>query len=31
MEPKANSRLSCQVYVSDELSGMVVTLPESQY
>ena len=29
-EPKANSRLSCQVTVSDELNGLVVHLPEKQ-
>ena len=27
-EPKANSRLSCQITVSDELDGLVVHLPE---
>ena len=26
-EPKANSRLSCQITVSDELNGLVVHLP----
>jgi 2Fe-2S ferredoxin len=25
------SRLSCQVQVTDEMDGMVVRLPESQY
>ena len=29
-EPKANSRLSCQITVSDELNGLVVYLPEKQ-
>ena len=29
-EPKANSRLSCQIIVSDELNGLVVHLPEKQ-
>ena len=29
-EPKANSRLSCQITVSDELNGLVVHLPEKQ-
>jgi 2Fe-2S ferredoxin len=29
-EPQANSRLSCQVVLTDELDGMVVTLPERQ-
>jgi 2Fe-2S ferredoxin len=26
-----NSRLSCQIKVSDELDGLIVRLPESQY
>ena len=29
-EPKANSRLSCQITVSDELNGLVIHLPEKQ-
>ena len=29
-EPSANSRLSCQITVSDELNGLVVHLPEKQ-
>ena len=29
-EPKSNSRLSCQLMVSDELEGLVVNLPEKQ-
>ena len=29
-EPKDNSRLSCQIEVSDALDGLVVHLPESQ-
>ena len=29
-EPKTNSRLSCQIIVSDELDGLVVTTPEKQ-
>ena len=29
-EPKKNSRLSCQIIVSDELDGLVVTTPEKQ-
>ena len=29
-EPKTNSRLSCQLIVSDELDGLVVNLPEKQ-
>ena len=29
-EPKKNSRLSCQITVSDELEGLAVHLPEKQ-
>ena len=29
-EPKKNSRLSCQIMVSDELDGLIVYLPEKQ-
>ena len=29
-EPKKNSRLSCQIIVSDELDGLIVNLPEKQ-
>ena len=29
-EPKKNSRLSCQLMVSDQLDGIVVNLPEKQ-
>ena len=29
-EPKKNSRLSCQILVSDELDGLTVTTPEKQ-
>ena len=29
-EPKKNSRLSCQLIVSDELEGLVVTTPSKQ-
>ncbi len=29
-EPKKNSRLSCQILVSEELNGLVVTTPEKQ-
>ena len=29
-EPKKNSRLSCQLIVSDELDGLTVTTPEKQ-
>jgi 2Fe-2S ferredoxin len=31
VEPQDNSRLSCQVIVTEELDGMVVTLPTSQF
>ena len=30
VEPKKNSRLSCQISVSDEIDGLVVNLPEKQ-
>lgn len=30
-EPKDNSRLSCQIVISDDLNGLVVHLPESQF
>lgn len=30
-EAKPNSRLSCQIFASDELDGLVVRLPETQY
>ena len=29
-EPKKNSRLSCQIIVSEELDGLIVTTPEKQ-
>ena len=29
-EPKKNNRLSCQIIVSDELDGLVVTTPSKQ-
>ena len=29
-EPKKNSRLSCQIIVSDDLDGLEVTTPEKQ-
>ena len=31
LAPSANSRLSCQIVVTDELDGLVVKLPESQF
>ncbi len=30
-DPKENSRLSCQIMMKDELDGLVVHLPESQF
>ena len=30
LEPKKNSRLSCQLIVSNELDGLTVTTPEKQ-
>ena len=29
-EPKKNSRLSCQIILTDELDGLEVTTPEKQ-
>ena len=29
-EPKKNSRLSCQIIISDDLEGLTVTTPEKQ-
>ena len=29
-KPKKNSRLSCQIIVSDEINGLIVTTPEKQ-
>ena len=31
LEPRPNSRLSCQIIVIEALDGMVVNLPESQF
>lgn len=31
IDPKENSRLSCQVEITEELDGMVVHTPENQY
>lgn len=31
LEPNENSRLSCQITMTDELDGLVVTVPESQF
>ena len=29
-EPKQNSRLSCQILVSDEIDGLTITIPSQQ-
>mgnify|MGYP001485084763 FL=1 len=29
-EPKKNSRLSCQITITDDLEGLVVNMPEKQ-
>ena len=29
-KPEKNSRLSCQIVVSDEINGLIVTTPEKQ-
>ncbi|MBR9910368.1 MAG: 2Fe-2S iron-sulfur cluster binding domain-containing protein [Gammaproteobacteria bacterium] len=31
LEPRDNSRLSCQLVVTDDMEGFTVHLPESQY
>lgn len=31
VDPKDNSRLSCQIVVTEEMDGLTVHLPESQY
>lgn len=31
LEPQDNSRLSCQINITDEMDGLVVKLPESQF
>lgn len=31
LEPRPNSRLSCQIVVTDALDGLVIRLPESQF
>jgi 2Fe-2S ferredoxin len=31
LEPRPNSRLGCQILVSEALDGLVVHLPESQF
>jgi 2Fe-2S ferredoxin len=31
LEPKENSRLSCQITITDEMDGLIVYVPEAQY
>ena len=31
LEPQANSRLSCQIVVTEELDGLTIRMPESQF
>jgi 2Fe-2S ferredoxin len=31
VEPEANSRLSCQIRISDALDGLIVRIPDSQF
>jgi 2Fe-2S ferredoxin len=31
LDPQPNSRLSCQIVLTEELDGLVVRFPESQY
>ncbi len=31
VDPQPNSRLSCQIKIAEELDGMIVHLPQSQY
>ncbi|MGY8789447.1 MAG: 2Fe-2S iron-sulfur cluster-binding protein [Pseudomonadales bacterium] len=31
LEPEPNSRLSCQINITDDLDGLVVRLPKSQF
>lgn len=31
LEPRPNSRLSCQIVVTEALDGLVIRLPESQF
>ena len=31
VDPQSSSRLSCQIQMSDDLDGLVVRLPESQF
>ncbi len=31
VDPRDNSRLSCQIQITDEMDGLVINIPESQY
>jgi 2Fe-2S ferredoxin len=31
LEPQDNSRLSCQIKISDDMDGLIIRLPESQF
>ncbi|MDF1691836.1 MAG: 2Fe-2S iron-sulfur cluster-binding protein [Zhongshania sp.] len=31
LEPQETSRLSCQVIITDEMDGIIIAMPESQY
>ena len=31
VDPEANSRLSCQIRISDALDGLIVRIPDSQF
>jgi 2Fe-2S ferredoxin len=31
LEPRPNSRLSCQIVVTEALDGLKITMPESQF
>ena len=31
LEPRPNSRLSCQIAVSPALDGLIIRMPESQF
>jgi ferredoxin, 2Fe-2S len=31
IDPEANSRLGCQIQITDQLDGIVIRLPKSQY
>ncbi|MFA7553854.1 MAG: 2Fe-2S iron-sulfur cluster-binding protein [Spongiibacteraceae bacterium] len=31
LNPEANSRLSCQVVVTEDMDGLIIKLPENQY